>query len=83
MYGYMEQERVILNPTELEARKPVDNKNAKPAKSRRKREIWAVGGGKGGVGKTLITANIGISLAFTQRVKLFVIILRKMRIQDL
>ena len=25
--------------------------------------IWAVGGGKGGVGKTVITANTAISLA--------------------
>ena len=29
----------------------------------RKKEIWAVGGGKGGIGKSLITGNIGISLA--------------------
>ncbi|MBN1114515.1 MAG: P-loop NTPase, partial [Oligoflexia bacterium] len=28
-----------------------------------KREIWAVGGGKGGVGKSLIAANLGIMLA--------------------
>jgi flagellar biosynthesis protein FlhG len=27
------------------------------------KRIWAVGGGKGGVGKTLITANLGIALA--------------------
>lgn len=29
----------------------------------RKKEIWAVGGGKGGVGKSLTTANISICLA--------------------
>jgi flagellar biosynthesis protein FlhG len=29
----------------------------------RKKEIWAVGGGKGGIGKSLITGNIGIALA--------------------
>ena len=29
----------------------------------RKKEIWAVGGGKGGIGKSLITGNIGITLA--------------------
>ncbi|HAK58961.1 MAG TPA: ATP-binding protein [Nitrospiraceae bacterium] len=29
----------------------------------RRKEIWAVGGGKGGIGKSLITGNIGISLA--------------------
>ena len=28
-----------------------------------KKEIWAVGGGKGGVGKSLTTANISICLA--------------------
>lgn len=27
------------------------------------REIWAVGGGKGGIGKSLITSNLGISIA--------------------
>ncbi len=32
-----------------------------PAHSRR--QIWAIGGGKGGIGKSLITANIGIVLA--------------------
>ncbi len=29
----------------------------------RKKEIWAIGGGKGGIGKSLITGNIGIHLA--------------------
>src|SRR5512147_3331371 len=29
----------------------------------RKKEIWAIGGGKGGIGKSLITGNIGICLA--------------------
>jgi flagellar biosynthesis protein FlhG len=29
----------------------------------RKKEIWAVGGGKGGIGKSLITGNMGIHLA--------------------
>lgn len=29
----------------------------------RRKEIWAVGGGKGGIGKSLITGNIGICLA--------------------
>ena len=29
----------------------------------RKKEKWAIGGGKGGIGKSLITGNIGISLA--------------------
>jgi flagellar biosynthesis protein FlhG len=28
-----------------------------------KKEIWAIGGGKGGIGKSLITGNIGITLA--------------------
>ncbi len=28
-----------------------------------RRQIWAVGGGKGGIGKSLITANLGIVLA--------------------
>ena len=27
------------------------------------KQIWAIGGGKGGVGKTLITANFAITLA--------------------
>jgi flagellar biosynthesis protein FlhG len=31
--------------------------------TRASREIWAVGGGKGGIGKSLITSNLGISLA--------------------
>jgi flagellar biosynthesis protein FlhG len=29
----------------------------------RKKEIWAIGGGKGGIGKSIITGNIGIYLA--------------------
>lgn len=31
--------------------------------TRNTKEIWAVGGGKGGIGKSLITSNLGISLA--------------------
>ena len=27
------------------------------------RKIWAIGGGKGGVGKSLVTANTAIALA--------------------
>lgn len=27
------------------------------------KKIWAIGGGKGGVGKTMVTANLGLSLA--------------------
>lgn len=30
---------------------------------RRRNEIWAVGGGKGGVGKSLVSSNVGISLS--------------------
>lgn len=30
---------------------------------RRKQKIWAIGGGKGGVGKSLVTANLSICLA--------------------
>lgn len=29
----------------------------------RRRQIWAIGGGKGGIGKSLMTANLGIVLA--------------------
>ena len=29
----------------------------------RRKEIWAIGGGKGGIGKSLITGNVGICLA--------------------
>ena len=31
--------------------------------SSQRKKIWAVGGGKGGIGKTLITANLGLNLA--------------------
>ena len=34
-----------------------------PLPAARHRQIWAVGGGKGGIGKSLITANVGIVLA--------------------
>ena len=34
-----------------------------PGPSGSRRQIWAVGGGKGGIGKSLITANTGIVLA--------------------
>ncbi len=47
---------------------PVDLPLARETDRRREptrdtREIWAVGGGKGGIGKSLITSNLGISLA--------------------
>ena len=29
----------------------------------RDKKFWAIGGGKGGVGKTMVTANMGIALA--------------------
>ncbi len=35
--------------------------------TRQPREIWAVGGGKGGIGKSLITSNLGICLARSGR----------------
>jgi flagellar biosynthesis protein FlhG len=28
-----------------------------------KKEIWAIGGGKGGTGKSLISANLGVALS--------------------
>jgi flagellar biosynthesis protein FlhG len=34
-----------------------------PATGERKRQIWSVGGGKGGIGKSLLTASIGWQLA--------------------
>lgn len=40
-----------------------DDEDALHRASRTAREIWAVGGGKGGIGKSLITSNLGISLA--------------------
>ena len=36
---------------------------ATPAPGQPYKQIWAIGGGKGGVGKTLITANFAITLA--------------------
>lgn len=39
--------------------KPVDVGTTKP------KQVWAIGGGKGGVGKSLIAANLAISLART------------------
>lgn len=41
----------------LSPKNPAKEKWAKP------KHVWAVGGGKGGTGKTLITVNLGISLA--------------------
>ena len=31
--------------------------------SQRKSKVWAIGGGKGGVGKSLVTANLSICLS--------------------
>ncbi len=31
--------------------------------SKNSRKVWAIGGGKGGIGKTLFTANLGVGLA--------------------
>jgi len=39
------------------------NKNNSLIGSHRKNKIWAIGGGKGGVGKSLVTANTAICLA--------------------
>lgn len=36
---------------------------AKREKAENKKKIWAIGGGKGGIGKTLFTANMGVGLA--------------------
>lgn len=36
---------------------------ARPVAAAARHQIWAVGGGKGGIGKSLITANLGIVLA--------------------
>lgn len=38
----------------------------------RRKEIWAIGGGKGGIGKSLLTGNIGISLAMLKKKVLLV-----------
>lgn len=38
-------------------------KSQLPAASLNRKEVWAIGGGKGGVGKSLITANLAIALS--------------------
>ena len=58
----MEQEQVTLIPNETELIGEAEPKKIISVHNPR-REIWAVGGGKGGVGKTLITVNLGVSLA--------------------
>jgi flagellar biosynthesis protein FlhG len=40
-----------------------DERPAPRPRSRGAGRVWAVGGGKGGVGKSLLTANVGITLA--------------------
>src|SRR5437762_4963422 len=47
------------DPDELDELTPAPN----PAEEPRARHIIAVGGGKGGVGKSLLAANLGIYLA--------------------
>ena len=42
-------------------------KRLKKTKESYTKLIWAVGGGKGGTGKTLLTANMGIELARSDR----------------
>jgi len=42
-----------------------DNDQTKLPTNSRVKQVWAVGGGKGGVGKSMIAANIAISLART------------------
>ena len=41
----------------------MNNINSLSALTTFQRKIWAVGGGKGGVGKSLVTANTAITLA--------------------
>jgi len=43
-----------------------------PQDALQKKEIWAIGGGKGGIGKSLITGNIGIHLAHLKKKVLLV-----------
>jgi flagellar biosynthesis protein FlhG len=42
---------------------PRDEEGKRNLKEAKKQQIWAVGGGKGGVGKSLVTANTSIALA--------------------
>jgi flagellar biosynthesis protein FlhG len=53
---------VVTNGTLLRYER-ADSLPARPGATSFAREIWAVGGGKGGIGKSLITSNLGISLA--------------------
>lgn len=59
----MENDKVIIEQVEIE--KITEKTPEKPTfiQHHRRKEIWAIGGGKGGVGKTLISANLGVSLA--------------------
>lgn len=46
-----------------EAQSQFQNEELFPTSSINKKQIWAIGGGKGGVGKSLIASNLGIMLA--------------------
>jgi flagellar biosynthesis protein FlhG len=50
-------------PLKLVSSSPPQPKRAAPKKWPRARRIIAVGGGKGGIGKSMISANLGIELA--------------------
>jgi flagellar biosynthesis protein FlhG len=52
----------VSNETE-KIEKPAETGNIREVSVAKRAKIWAVGGGKGGVGKSLISANFALSLA--------------------
>lgn len=66
-----EPNKVIAFPAPAQAEKPAEpaappkpkRKRAAPKTQRRARKLIAVGGGKGGIGKSLVSANLGMALA--------------------
>ena len=62
-----EPNKVIAFPTAEKPAEPVapkpKRKRAVPKAARRARKLIAIGGGKGGIGKSLVSANLGMALA--------------------
>ncbi|NUM89669.1 MAG: P-loop NTPase, partial [Bdellovibrionales bacterium] len=60
----MNEAREEMQDAQSAAESPLDEEEKKIGSSPESlKQVWAIGGGKGGVGKTLVTANFAITLA--------------------
>ena len=64
---YKRQSNLISNPDEPGATVNLPNRTLTLVQSSPSKSIWAIGGGKGGIGKTLLTSNIAVFLSWLNK----------------